>query len=108
MDSSSGLVISPSSVGVTRGLLDVGRLPRVDILRKKPLLPPPEPESGIRVLDEDMDGGGCCGCGEWWGEDCNARLGVGDALRIDNAPFVFVLSLGDREGALEEDEGRGG
>jgi hypothetical protein len=103
MDSES----APSSVVVTRGLLDAERLPRVDILRKKPILPPPELESGIRVLDADRDEGGCCCCGQW-GEDCNMRLGVGDALRIDRAPFAFVLSLGDREGALEEDEGRGG
>ncbi len=36
------------------------------------------------------------------------RLGVGDALRIDRAPFAFVLFFGDGESALEEDEGRGG
>jgi hypothetical protein len=98
----------PSSVVVTRGLLDAERLPRVDILRKKPTLPLLEEESGIRVLDADRDGGGCCASGRCWGEDCNRRLGVGDALRIDRAPFAFALSLGDGEGALEEDEGRGG
>ena len=106
MDSST----ASSLVVATRRLLllDAERLPRVDILRKKPLLPVPELESGIRVHDADMDEGGCCACGPRWGEDCNSRLGVGDALRIDRAPFAFVLSLGDREGALEEDEGRGG
>jgi hypothetical protein len=104
MDSES----ASSSVVVTRGLLDAERLPRVDILRKKPILPLPELESGIKVLDADREGGGCRCCGQCWGEDCNMRLGVGDALRIDRAPFAFVLSLGDREGALEEDEGRGG
>jgi hypothetical protein len=98
----------PSPVVVTRGLLDAERLPRVDILRKKPTLPLPELESGIRVLDTDRDEGGCCCCAWYGGEDCNTRLGVGDALRIDRAPFAFVLPLGDREGALEEDEGRGG
>jgi hypothetical protein len=98
----------PSSVEVTRGLLDAERLPRVDILRKKLTLPPPELESGIKVLEADRDGGGCFCCGHCWGEDCNARLGVGDALRIDRAPFAFVLSPGDGEGALEEEEGRGG
>src|SRR6266566_2873315 len=98
----------PSSVEATRGLLDAERLPRVDILRKKPTLPLPELESGIRVLDADRDEGGCCCCGWCWGEDCNTRLGVGDALRIDRAPFAFVLSLGGGEGALEEEEGMGG
>jgi hypothetical protein len=97
----------PSSVVITRGLLDAERLPRVDILRKKPTFPLPKLDSGIRVLDADRDEGGCCCCGFRW-EDCNMRLGVGDALRIDRAPFAFVFPLGDREGALEEDEGRGG
>jgi hypothetical protein len=100
---------APSSVVVTRRPLDAERLPRVDILRKKPTLPLPELESGISVLDADRDEGGCCCCGRCWGEDCKKRLGVGDALRIDRAPFAFVLSLGDGEGALEEEEeGRGG
>ena len=105
MDSPS----APSSVVVTtRGFLDAERLPRVDILRKKLTLLLPEVESGIRVLDTDRDEGGCCCSGWCWGEDCNARLGVGDALRIDRAPFAFDLSLGYREGAHEEDEGRVG
>ena len=98
----------PSSVVVTRGLLDAERLPRVDILRKKPTLLPPELESGISVLEADRDGGGCFCCERCWGEDCNARLGVGEALRMDRAPFGFVLSLGVGDGALEEEEGRVG
>lgn len=77
-------------------------------MRKKLNLPLPGPESGIRVLDTDRDEGGCCSGGWYGAEDCNMRLGVGDALRIDRAPFAFVLSLGDWEGALEEDEGMGG
>src|SRR5712672_2636949 len=104
MDSPS----APPSLVVMHGLFDAVRLPRVDILRKKPTLPLPELESGIRVLDTDRDEGSCCCCGRCCDEDCNMRLGVGDALRIEKAPFAFVLSLGEREGALEEDEGRGG
>jgi hypothetical protein len=56
MDSSS---VASSTVG-TREDLDAERLPMVDILRKKPLFPPLELESGTRV-DADMDGGGGCG-----------------------------------------------
>ncbi len=51
-----------ASVVVTDGLLDGERFLSVDILRKKPLLPLPEPESGIRVLDVDTADGGCCCC----------------------------------------------
>lgn len=58
MDSPS----ATSSGVVTRRLLDAERLPRVDILRKKPTLPVPKLESGIKVLDADRDEGGCCCC----------------------------------------------
>jgi hypothetical protein len=51
------------STVATREDLDAERLPMVDILRKKPLLPPLELESGISVLDAEVDeGGGCCCC----------------------------------------------
>lgn len=53
MDSSS----VASSTEVAREDLDAERLPMVDILRKNPLLPLLEPESGTRV-DVDMDGRG--------------------------------------------------
>jgi hypothetical protein len=59
MDSPS---VAPSTVA-TREALDAERLPMVDILRKKPLLPLTELESGISVLDADMDGGGGGGGG---------------------------------------------
>ena len=105
MDSSS---VASSTVFAREGL-DAERLPMVDILRKKPLLPLLEPESGARVLDDDMDGSGCCCCCCWhWGEDCKMRLGVGDGLRIDKAPLPFVLFLEHWEGAVEVDAGRGG
>jgi hypothetical protein len=50
-----------SSVLATRELLDVERLPMLESLRMKLLLPLPEPESGDRV-DEDMEAEGdwCC------------------------------------------------
>jgi len=105
MDSSSGA----SSVLATRELLDAERFPRLDILRKKPLLLLPELESGDRVADEDMDPGGdwwCCwypGPGGWscCGEEgCNTRLGVGEGVRMDKGPLGFVC-LGLDEGWMD-------